>query len=327
MNEFARGNYKFVFAIARELEYKGNTTDAALLLSKLNKAENDENYFNYRNGTYWYTKKRHQTLYVDYYHDYFFYLDAQYTIQQISDLVANIKANQNSKDKFTAWKYAVVQKDLPRLYDLLGTKYMRQNNLTAALKSFGKVADTLWNSERFPYKTYLNANPFYTNFFSEHAKTHADTVSYNKVELTRKLINYLNKAETQAKDRDYHYFLVANSYFNMTQYGNSWMMKRYYWTVSMNKTKLEDDYDYFNCSLAKMYYLKAKEASKSKKFAALCLRMAGRCETYKIRFNTGEWDIPLNYYYKKLKREYPAYYDDLMSNCESFESYYNSRPI
>lgn len=325
MSEFAHGNYKFIFAIARELEYKGNTTDAALLLSKLNEAENNENYYNFRAGIYWYTKKRHHTLYVDYYHDYFFYLDAQYTIQQITDLIANIKTNQNSKDKFTSWKYKVAQKDLPRLYDLLGTKYMRQNNLTAALKSFGKVTDTLWKSEHYPYKTYLNANPFYTNFFTAHVKTSADTISYNKAEITKKLIHYLNKAGTQTKDRDYHYFLVANCYFNMTQYGNSWMMKRYFWTVGMNKTKLEDDYDYFNCSLAKMYYLKAKEASKSKKFAALCLRMAGRCETYKIRFQTGQWDIPLNYYFRKLKREYPAYYDDLMSNCESFENYFSSR--
>lgn len=325
MSEFARGNYKFIFAIARELEYKGNTTDAALLLSKLNEEKNKNNYWYFRFGTYWITSKRHHTLYVDYYDDYFFYLDAQYTTQQITDLIADIKLNQNSKDKFSSWKYTVVKKDLPRLYDLSGTKFMRQNNLRAALKSFEKVADTLWNSEHYPYKTYLNANPFYTNFFAEHAKTNADTVSYNKAEITRKLINYLNKAETHTKDREYHYFLVANCYFNMTQYGNSWMMKRYYWTGGMDETRLEDDYEYFNCSLAKMYYLKAKDAAKNKKFAALCLRMAGRCESYKIRFQTGKWDIPLNYYYKKLKREYPAYYDDLMSNCESFENYFISR--
>ncbi len=325
MREHALGNYKFVFAIARELEYKGNTTDAALLLSKLNEAGDNDNYYNLRAGTYWYTKKRHHTLYVDYYYDYFFYLDAQYTIQQITDLIASIKAHQNSKDKFSAWKYAVAQKDLPRLYDLLGTKYMRQNNLSAALKSFEKVADTLWTSNYYPYKTYLDANPFYTNFFNEHAKTKADTVRYTKPEIVRKLIHYLNKAESQTKDRDYYYFLVASCYFNMTQYGNSWMMKRYYWTGGGDKTKLEDDYEYFTCSLAKRYYMKAKEAAKNKKFAALCLRMAGRCETYKIRYQTGLWDIPLNYYFRKLKREYPVSYDDLMSNCESFTSYYNSR--
>jgi len=27
-------------------------------------------------------------------------------------------------------------------------------------------------------------------------------------------------------------------------------------------------------------------------------------------------------FYKELKKQYPDYYDDLISNCESFESYF-----
>jgi hypothetical protein len=112
----------------------------------------------------------------------------------------------------------------------------------------------------------------------------------------------------------------------MTQYGNSWMMKRYYWTVNRQSSDFEDNDDYYNCTLARQYYLKAKELSANKPFAALCLRMAGRCENHRLRsqMDPYETDPPKveNVYYNDLKKMYPAYYDDLISNCESFGRYY-----
>jgi hypothetical protein len=331
IQEFDAGNYKFIFALARELEFRGNTTDAAILMSKFRSRvdrEPEEGYW--RNGIYWRTEKKHYTLFVDYYDDYFFYLDAQYTTKQLSDLIENVNYGIGRNDSFSKWEYTVIKKDVSRLYDLMGTKYIRANELPSALNSFKKVNDTLWTSRFCPYRIYLNANPFYTNFFNEHSRTDADTVHYNKASLTDKLIDYLNKADNAANnDRDYYYFLVANCYFNMTQYGNSWLMKRYFWTSYIHDTGLEDDEDYFNCTLAKQYYLKAKEETKSKSFAALCLRMAGRCEKYRL-LNTGNRyqyprTLPENKYYKNLKDDYPDFYNELIGNCQSFEKYFNSR--
>jgi hypothetical protein len=331
MQEYNAANNKFIFALARELEFRGNTTEAAILLSKL-KTRVDKQYEEgyWRNGIYWRTDRNHYTLYVDYYDDYFFYLDAQYSTIQLNDLVADIKNKKDKNDTFSVWEYSVIKKDIPRLYDLIGTKYLRKNDLPSALKNFEEVNDTLWISHYFPYQTYLDANPFYTNMFNEHSKTNADTTSYNKASLTRKLIEQLSKANDPGnKDRDYYFFLAANCYLNMTQYGNSWIMKRYFWTANIHKTQLEDDEDYFNCTLAKEYYLKAGNASKSKMFAALCLRMAGRCENYRIinstdRYQTEE-KLPENSYYNNLHRKFPAYYAELMGNCQSFEKYFNSR--
>jgi hypothetical protein len=331
MNEFAAANNKFIFAIARELEYKGNSTDAAILLSKLRTRVDklyQEGYW--RNGIYWKTNSNRYTLFVDFYDDYFFYLDAQYSPGQLNDLIEDIKKSKNLNDEFSKWKYSVINKDISRLYDLLGTMYLRNNDLAGALNSFEKVSDTLWTSHYYPYSRYLDANPFYTNMFNEHSRTNADTIRYNKSGLIRNLIDYLAIAENiNNNNRDYYYFLVANCYFNMTQYGNSWMMKRYYWTSNIHKTKLADDDEYFNCNLAKQYYLKAKEVSQSKRFAALCLRMAGKCEKYKIVYNgerqNSKQEITENIFYKKLQEEYPEFYDELMGNCQSFEKYFNSR--
>lgn len=324
---------KFVFALGRELEYRNNTTNAALLYSQKTKEWEDSMPF-------WRTKQRHCTLYADFYWDYFFYLDAQYTPEQVDALLTSIKENQE-QDAFSKWKYAQIRGDVDRLHDLLGTKYMRQDKLGKALQAFRKVNDTLWTSEVYAYHYYLNANPFYTNFYAEHQPTNADTVTYTKPELVAQLLGYLTKAEDpDNKDRDYYYFLAANAYFNMTQYGNSWMMKRYFWTSQATPTRLEDDDEYFGCRLARAYYLKAKESSKDRKFAALCLRMAGRCENYRLertllakmeqKYPDNDEKIhnelfERNTYYRQLATYYPDDYEDLLGNCESFERYWRAR--
>lgn len=328
LKSFQNKNYPFIFAIAKELEYKGNTSDAALLMTKVNQGDawDSEN-------IYWKNSRGINNKYVDFYWEYFGYLDAQYSAAELNALVNNINNGKSEKSAFDEWKYESIQKDMSRLYDLLGTKYIRENNLEAALQAFKNVNDTLWTSNNYPFAFYLAANPFYTNLYNEHTPTSADTIHYTKTTITSTLLEYLKKASDSTRsDRDYYYFLVANCYLNMTQYGNSWMMRRYYWTSSERTTGIIDDNEYFNCTLAKKYYLEAKKLAKNKKFAALCLRMAGRCEKYKLNFAFGygsyrERDklFKQNRYYKELKNQYPQYYDDLISNCESFESYFTAR--
>jgi len=327
MNEFVSGNFKLIFAVARELEFKGNTTDAAALLSKfrLRKVDYSDHAY-WRDGIYWKTRPQKQTLFVEYYDDYFFYLDAQYSADQVKRLIADLEVPQKT-DRFSAWEFEILRKDKDRLYDLLGTKYMRKNDLSEAVESFTRVADTLWTSKYYPYSTYLDANPFYATMYSEHHKTAGDTITYTKLGIVKTLTDYLAKAENaQTKNRAFYYFQVANCYLNMTQYGNSWMMKRYYWTVNRQSSDFEDNDDYYNCTLARQYYLKAKEVSTNKPFASLCLRMAGRCENHRLRSQMDPYDTDPpkveNVYYNDLKKTYPADYKDLMSNCESFVRYY-----
>lgn len=334
INAFSLKNQKFILAVSKELEYKGNTTDAALLLSKINPLS-----YGWDNFIFWKNTRRNESFFTNYYIDYFSYIDGKYTTKQMRNLIIGIENNFDQTDSFSIWKYSNVKNQLPRLYDLLGTKYIRDNKLYAALACFEKVNDTLWTSENEPFSRYLNANPFYTNFYNEHRKTKADSVKYNKESITRTLINYLNKAEDMNnKDRDYYYFLVANCYFNMTHYGNSWMMRRYWWESTRSGSDLPDGHDFFNCDFAKTYYLKAKAVTKSKKFSALCLRRAGRCEKYHLTikmWKENDYYLPedefttklfkTNIYYRQIKRQFPNYYDDLISNCYSFDEYFNAR--
>lgn len=329
LDESKAENNKLIFAVARELEYTGFTTDAASLLSTLYSKQN------WLEGTqFWRTPKGHTTLYSDFYDDYFFYLDAYYETSQVEELIS--AAGKKYTTSFDLWRYMQVKQDMPRLNDLIGTKYMRENKLDLALTSYEKVPDSLWRSEHYAYKDYLDANPFYADFYSEHRPTAGDTLVYTKPQVVKKLIYYLNRAEKLNGDQQaWCYFQAANCYFNMTQYGNSWMMKRYFWTANANYTGLVDDDDYFKCKRAQEYYRKAKNASKSEAFAALSLRMLGRCKSYEMydesRDYYYDYDRDLrseifeaNPFYRELKNDYPDHYFPLINNCESFVSYYGA---
>ncbi len=335
LNQQAHNNPEFIFALSKELEFRGNTTDATVLMSSLNQSFGSNEEYEWEQDIFWRTRNGSYLVYGNFYTNYFDYIDYQYSIEQIKALINRVE-NTNGKDAYSVWAYTVLRKDLGRLYDLTGTKCMRKNDLSSALYYFKQVPDSIWNTN--PY-TYLDANPFYTNFYNEHTVSVADTITYNKVTLVKTLKKYLQLANNpETKDRDYYYFLVANCYLNMTYYGNSWVMKRYAWSSGgMWEREKKNDIDYAEVSIAKQFYLKAKQQSKTKKFAALCLRMAGRCEKYFLMNKHDRWahrddgksfeDVLFdeNKYYKQLQKEYPDDYDELLSNCESFTPYFAAR--
>lgn len=331
-NEVKLYHNKFVFALARNLEFKKNTTDAAYLFSKLNR--NKDYYYEEKplqNEVFWRPNGVQSSWFLNYYYDYFLYLNDAYSTDEIKDLINDIKKPDNQNSNFEHWKKEPLSKEIDRLYDLLGTKFIREDKLNQALNAFENVNDSLWKSEYYPFKTYLNSNPFYTNFYLEHSKTPMDTIVFTKESITRKLIDLKSEFQTSTGNKKANAaFHIANCYFNMTQYGNSWMMRRYAWSQNFLESPLVDNYEFFECNLSKKYYLEAFNSAKNDHFKALSLRMAGRCEKYKFAFKYRNSDDdeqrkkPINNYYSKLRNQFPEHYEELMSNCESFTIYYNS---
>ncbi|WP_162128333.1 hypothetical protein [Flavobacterium phycosphaerae] len=341
-------NYqKFIFAVGRELEYLGNTTDAALLYSLMNGVTWDEENEYYDNA-FWKTKKNKGETYTDFYDNYFDYLNVMYTPEQVQALINNIVVNKDNQEEFAAYKYHILKGQISRLYDLTGTKYIRQNRLQKAMLAFKKVGNKLWNDkytswERNQENTWndgsnvFDENPFYTLKYTPEFIPVKDTIRLNKYTVTKQLINYLSLADNhKTKNRDYYYFLVANCYFNMTQYGNSWMMRRYYWSSIGGVTFIEDEAEFHECNLAKHYYQLALKNAKTDKFKALCLRMMGKCEKFRLE-NKNPYEYGQEYndydtfifsknkYYLDLKNKYPNYYQDLVSDCTFFENYFKAR--
>lgn len=324
---------KFLFAIGRELEYKGNTDDAALIYSQLNDEEDMEySEGRYRNAAFWKTSKNNGDTYHNFYTDYFGYMNGYYTPEQIAGLIQSIEDNK-AKDGFSVWKYSLLKGRIDELYDLLGTKYIRQNKLAAAMPCFKKVSKnytsgnlSMWERTE-NYWDVFDKNPFYQIKYTPDFIPVKDNIKLNKYTVTKQLINYLAKAENKKeKDRDYYYFLVANCYLNMTARGNSWMMRRYYGSTVYNSTIVEDEEEFNKALLAQKYYKLALQHAKTPKFKALCLRMLGYCE----RNNNREWyfsreNNPLDYQgYITLKKQYPQFYNEL-SNCTAFVDYFKAR--
>lgn len=316
-----KSDQKFLFAFGRELEYKGNTNDAALIYSQLNEDEEREySEGEFINAAFWKTSKNNGDNYHDFYTDYFGYINGYYTPEQIAGVIEAIETNKTT-DSFSVWKYSVLKDRLNELYDLLGTKYIRQNKLTEALPCFKKVAKTYMNGnlalwERTEnYWDVFDKNPFYQIKYTPDFIPVKDNIKLNKYTVTKQLINYIEKAENpKEKDRDYYYFLVANCYYNMTKNGNSWMMRRYNWTSAYTTTVVEDEKEYNEGLLAQKYYNLALKHAKTDKFRALCFRMLAHCTGEEIN----------NPYSKILMTEYPQEYKEL-NNCTRFADYFKAR--
>ncbi|HEX8562204.1 MAG TPA: hypothetical protein VF676_04410 [Flavobacterium sp.] len=295
---------KFLFALGRELEFKDNFTDAALLYSKLQ----DNGQYSY---VAWKTKKNNAHSYMDYFDNYFSYVDVCYTVTQIEDLIADVLANR-PEDDFSTWMYSTTKDELSKIYDLLGTKYIRLDNLHKALENFNKVGKKHWLDnysvwEKSEYNgNIFDENPFFVIKYTPDFITPKENFIANKATVTRRLIHYLRKAnDKNENDRDYYYFLVANCYYNMTINGNSWMMRRFGYSNYDVDPFPVDEYEFRHGILAEKYYMKAYKYSKNKRFAALCLRLAN--QPY------------------KLKAEFPDDYHSLYNGCTYFADYFKAR--
>ncbi len=332
-----KNNGKFIFSIAKELEYLGNTTDAALLYSKLSEIEYDDGY----QTVYWKSgKNKIKTDYLsNYFTDYFDYIDVVYSPEQVQNIIESVQKENEEKTKFSSFKFDVIKNEIPKFYDLLGTKYIRQNKLNKALNTFEKIDQPYWKQAYPNWNDNTNIfdqNPFYNLKYTPHFIDKKDKIRLNKYTITKQLIHYLNKAEDKnEKNRDYYYFLVANAYYNMGNEGNIWMMRRFNEWSEYSLSEIEDEVEFRQSNLAKKYYSLAMQNASTKKFKALCLRMLTRCERRKIEFqyienpnsNTMDFDSLLytNKYYIDLKKQYPGYFNELVSNCNYFESYFDSR--
>ncbi|NHN26924.1 hypothetical protein FIA58_014665 [Flavobacterium jejuense] len=324
-----KNNAQFVFALGRILEYNGNKTDAAFLYSTIN------------HEMTWKSKRNKSRSYRDYFYDYFQYINVMSTVEEVKSLIADVESHTKLIDDFSTWKYKTCRGELQKLYDLVGTQYIRKNDLKTALRYFEKIDNDYWNESDYLWKRanmddgFDDENPFFTLKYTPDFIEKKEKFILNKKTITAKLIEYIDKTEN-GTEKDYYSFLVANCYYNMTIHGNAWMMRRFGVSANDVEPYPEDEAEFQNGFLAKKYYEKAMQNAKTDKFKALCLRMIGRCDSFQIRYknpnssyedyNTYNDSIfKLNTTYAKLKKEYPDDYDNLIYGCTAFEDYFNAR--
>jgi hypothetical protein len=315
---------RFLFALGRELEFRQNIQDGLAFISYNTKKQYNSFYQNenfYKSTIEWKGNRILTSGNLKYFYEYFDYLDFVYSADDLQKIVN--KLNTKFTEQFYATIYAQLLQDKNYLTDLLGTKYIRENRLYDALKTFESISSKYWEEnynpwERDKFKTDVSfdLNPFYDIKYTPSFIPHEEKFLVTKLSVTKHLIKYLELASnSKTEHRDYYYFLVANCYLSMTQYGHSWMMRRYFSTTDFthgNNESYIDDIEYRNGYLAQQYYHLAYKYAKTNQFKALCLRM----EDFAID--------NIDSKFLKLKTNYPEYYEDL-SSCENFAKYFKNR--
>lgn len=312
-----KSDNRFIFALGRELEFRGNITDGVALLS-LCRLRDDYSL----NDVEWRGNRLQNSNYLEVFYNYFDYLDFVYDADELQKVVNAIPSK--NKTVFQRFVYQNLIADFDYLKDLLGTKYIREDRLEAAVNTFQSLGTKYWQDNynawergRFDENYAFQENPFYKIKYTNQFIKAKERFLVNKLSVTEHLIKYLKLANNpNGKDNEYYYFLIANCYYNMSDFGNSWMMRRYqsytpYGTNYVNESYI-DEREYRQNVKAKAYYKLAYQHAKTDKFKALCLRMMDYVDS----------NYPNNF--SLLKNEFPQFHDDL-SSCANLNEYFEAR--
>ena len=311
---------RFLFALGRELEYRGNLLDGIALISL---ADHDD-YSDYSydsSDVEWRGNRLLTTSNLDVFYNYFDYLDFVYSANHLQTLVNSI--HQMPVEKKNDFIYATLLHELNYLTDMLGTKYIREEKIFLALKTFQSLDKHYWQDNynawergKFNEAMLFDENPFYTIKHTYSFIENKETYFVNKLSITEHLYKYMQLANNaKNNDRDYYYFLLGNCYLNMTDVGNSWMMRRFESHSTYDEEYLNESYidnlEYRARTKTFEYYKLAYTHAKTDKFKALCLHMMNYAKKTPEIVN-------------QIKEKYPDYYSDL-SSCQDLDGYFNAR--
>ncbi len=314
-----KNDERFIFALGRELEFKGNLTDGLALISLL-----ESNYSYDSEDVEWQANRIKTSGNLEVFYSYFDYLDFVYSAKDLQTIVNRL--NADFTDEFEKTVYAQLLNDKNHLTDLLGTKYIRENQLEKALKTFKSISKSYWDNnynawerDKYGYGDYtFDENPFYDLPYTPSFIPHNDKFEISKIAITQHLIKYINLAYNPGtKDRSYYYFLLGNCYYNMSDYGNSWLMRRYsssssYYGQDYENESYIDEIEYRNKVKSVAYYKLAFKNAKKPQFKALCLRMMDYAK-YNVYSDS-----------KQVAAQYPEFSSDL-SGCENLANYFKLR--
>ncbi len=313
-----REDRKFIFAIGRELEYLNQLPEAVAIISLAGRSYEYSYDEYYDDNVWWRANHSKKSSNLFYFSNYFDYIDYTYSAAQLQQIVDYLGKVPNDGFNQMIFKQLLVSKDL--LSDLLGTKYIREDNLSAALTAFQSTKKEYWNKNyqrwernKYDYGYWIfDANPFYDIKNTPDFIPDRKDFRLSKLSVLEHLIDYIDKSNDPKNPKNAYYsFIVANCYYNMSQHGNSWMMRRFQSTSNFNwdQPSYVDEDEYRNNHLAQKYYHKAFEQTKNKKFKALCF--------YMIEFATKDVDND----FKKSMNKLPDHYNEI-SNCYSLGNYF-----
>lgn len=186
-------------------------------------------------------------------------------------------------------------------------------------------------SKDYDHSDKLWADPFVIHTVDCHDCDYAavSTNRYTLASFCKKMIELKKLAsQDKAKSAEYYYQL-ANGLYNKSYYGNAWIASAFTRHTGPWGYYLGFHYEFYDCSEAQSYYLKAAQSTSNREFAAKCIYMAAKCEQNSYysspAFTSNEEPTPLAYRtnFKKLKEEFndTKYYKEILGECKYFSEY------
>ena len=247
-------------------------------------------------------------------------------------------AEKKDKTPFELLICSAAGTNLNALYNVKGTVLLSQYKFKEAIAYFSKTN----------LKDESSGNPFTIHICDCHdCDFHvADSIrnagqpriTFTKLEMAKVMLELENKAATaKGEDLAQTYFALGNGMYNMTSYGNSWMISEYpfapstwdYMQGRTDSTAGKYYQPYYDCSKAKELYNKAMLTTHDKEFAAQCCFMIAKCDQnkyydteYKPEDN-GAVKIKYRDYFKLLKKDYSntKFYEEALNECAYFNDY------
>lgn len=222
-----------------------------------------------------------------YFYSYIGYFERSATVEDMDRLIAlQQKENKTPFEKYIC--AGTIASNVNYYKDLKGTLAFRNNNLELAYATFSSMPKDFWE-KNYSFTDYLNENPFLPKILQK-SEERKFNYRFNKAEFIAKLIR-LKKQNTASSNLQ-----LAHAYFNVSYLGNSWMMTAYDWTsgesyidyIYGDNTEIEKKYqngNYYNLTMAKLYYQKALQMSKNNNEKALASLMIFECNYYDFYAN------------------------------------------
>ncbi|MEP6948537.1 MAG: hypothetical protein ABI863_04660 [Ginsengibacter sp.] len=227
--------------------------------------------------------------------------------------------------KKTAWENFICNNfpvHIDKIKEVIAVSYIRDYNFTLAVQWLGNIK----NKELIK----LNRNPFADILFDSQDSTFPfDYGNFNKISFLKEMTRLTNK-EKQGNATAADLYKLAIGYYNMTYYGRSWELIKYYRSGSdgyyVPGDALPFDREYYGCYTAEKYFQKAMNAYTDKNKQARCLFMTAKC-AQKRNEKQPAYDFGYNNSKDFLLFKYNKYFPRLVKDygkTEFFEEAYNT---
>lgn len=173
------------------------------------------------------------------------------------------------------------------LHTVLGRRALAEHQYAKAAEAWKRISTEAWEAE--PYKTYLDVNPFHLNGQGE--ANPKETVT--PISFAVRMAELQEKVNKNPKDYESWILLGCGSY-NMSYFGNSWILLRRVWSGSEQKNETDD---YYTSEKALYYFDKAMSIAPEAESAAKACYLASVCQKirYELAYSTmydGLYSLP-----------------------------------